>query len=204
MLVDGFREFHRFRASVPDDGEFDGVMGFAVPVLHVSVKECGAALLSLLAQFRQFNVEEMNVGQRPWFAVGSSEMVVPCVRVGSLDRFGEHGDVTRRASDVGEDETRPAFVDINSEFWRHGRLGSRRRCCGEHGVYLLVGYRFGLFVVCVADFTHDIPNAGEQARDADDCQDHSEAIPPICGQPFKNFVHVHQSIRAVGGVSCRI
>ena len=167
MLVDGFNDLHGFRASVPDDGEFDGVMGFAVPVLHVSVKECG-------------------------------------VRVGSLDRFGEHGDVTRGASDVGEDETRPAFVDINSEFWRHGRLGSRRRCCGEHGVYLLVGYRFGLFVVCVADFTYDIPNAGEQARNADDCQDHSEAIPPICGQPFKNFVHVHQSIRAVGGVSCRI
>lgn len=67
-----------------------------------------------------------------------------------------------------------------------------------------VGNLVGLFVVCVADFTHDIPNAGEQARNADDCQDHSEAIPPICGQPFKNFVHVHQSIRAVGGVSCRI
>ena len=75
MLVDGFNDLHGFRASVPDDGEFDGVMRFAVPVLHVSVKECGAALLSLLAQFRQFNVEEMNVGQRPWFAVGSSKMV---------------------------------------------------------------------------------------------------------------------------------
>lgn len=55
MLVDGFNDLHGFRASVPDDGEFDGVMGFAVPVLHVSVKERGAALLSLLAQFRQFN-----------------------------------------------------------------------------------------------------------------------------------------------------
>ena len=74
MLVDGFNDLHGFRASVPDDGEFDGVMGFAVPVLHVSVKERGAALLSLLAQFRQFNVEEMNVGQRPWFAVGSCEL----------------------------------------------------------------------------------------------------------------------------------
>ena len=72
MLVDGFNDLHGFRASVPDDGEFDGVMGFAVPVLHVSVKECGAALLTLLAQFRQFNVEEMNVGQRPWFAVGAA------------------------------------------------------------------------------------------------------------------------------------
>lgn len=39
MLVDGFNDLHGFRASVPDDGEFDGVMGFAVPVLHVSVKE---------------------------------------------------------------------------------------------------------------------------------------------------------------------
>lgn len=45
MLVDGFNDLHGFRASVPDDDEFDGVMGFAVPVLHVSVKECGAALL---------------------------------------------------------------------------------------------------------------------------------------------------------------
>ena len=50
MLVDGFNDLHGFRASVPDDGEFDGVMGFAVPVFHVSVKECGAALLSLLAE----------------------------------------------------------------------------------------------------------------------------------------------------------
>lgn len=31
MLVDGFNDLHGFRASVPDDGEFDGVMGFAVP-----------------------------------------------------------------------------------------------------------------------------------------------------------------------------
>lgn len=85
MLVDGFNDLHGFRASVPDDGEFDGVMGFAVPVLHVSVKECGAALLSLLAQFRQ-SVEEVEVGQRSWFAIGSSKTVVPCVRVGSLDR----------------------------------------------------------------------------------------------------------------------
>lgn len=58
MLVDGFNDLHGFRASVPDDGEFDGVMGFAVPVLHVSVKERGAALLTLLSQFRQSNVEE--------------------------------------------------------------------------------------------------------------------------------------------------
>lgn len=204
MLVDGFNDLHGFRASVPDDGEFDGVIGFAVPVLHVSVKERGAALLSLLAQFRQFNVEEMNVGQRPWFAVGSSKIVVPCVRVGSLDRFSEHRDVARGASDVGKDEARPAFVDVDSELGRHGWLVSCRRCCGKHGVYLLVCYRFSLFVVCVADFTHDIPNAGEQARDADDCQDYSETIPPICGQPFKNFVHAHQSNRAIGGVSCRI
>lgn len=108
MLVDGFNDLHGFRASVPDDGEFDGVMCFAVPVLHVSVKECGAALLSLLAQFRQ-SVEEVEVGQRPWFAIGSSEIVVPCVRVGSLDRFGKHGDVARGASDVGEDEALPRF-----------------------------------------------------------------------------------------------
>ena len=53
MLVDGFNDLHGFRASVPDDGEFDGVMGFAVPVLHVSVKERGAALLTLLSQFRR-------------------------------------------------------------------------------------------------------------------------------------------------------
>lgn len=204
MLVDGFNDFHGFRASVPDDGEFDGVMGFAVPVLHVSVKERCTALLTFLSQFRQFNVEEVEVEQPPWFAIGSSARVAPCVRVGSLDRFGKHGDVACGASDVGEDEACPAFVDVDSELGRHGRLGSRRRCCGEHGVYLLVCYRFSLFVVCVADFTHDIPNAGEQARDADDCQDHSETIPPICGQPFKNFVHAHQSNRAIGGVSCRI
>ena len=30
MLVDGFNDLHGFRASVPDDGEFDGVMGFGV------------------------------------------------------------------------------------------------------------------------------------------------------------------------------
>ena len=107
MLVDGFNDLHGFRASVPDDGEFDGVMGFAVPVLHVSVKERGAALLTLLSQFRQSNVEEVDVGQPPWFAIGSSEIVVPCVRVGSLDRFGKHGDVARGASDVGKDEARP-------------------------------------------------------------------------------------------------
>lgn len=53
MLVDGFNDLHGFRASVPDDGEFDGVMGFAVPVLHVSVKERGAALLTLLSQLEQ-------------------------------------------------------------------------------------------------------------------------------------------------------
>lgn len=83
MLVDGFNDLHGFRASVPDDGEFDGVMGFAVPVLHVSVKERGAALLTLLSQFRQSKVEEVDVGQPPWFAIGSSKIVVPCVRVGS-------------------------------------------------------------------------------------------------------------------------
>lgn len=65
MLVDGFNDLHGFRASVPDDGEFDGVMGFAVPVLHVSVKERGAALLTLLSQFRQSKVEEVDVGQPP-------------------------------------------------------------------------------------------------------------------------------------------
>lgn len=135
MLVDGFNDLHGFRASVPDDGEFDGVMGFAVPVLHVSVKERGAALLTLLSQFRQSKVEEVDVGQPPWFAIGSSKIVVPCVRVGSLDRFGKHGDVTRRASDVGKDEARPAFVDVDSELGRHGRLESSRRCCWKHGVY---------------------------------------------------------------------
>lgn len=115
MLVDGFNDLHGFRASVPDDGEFDGVMGFAVPVLHVSVKECGAALLTLLAQFRQSNVEEVDVGQPPWFAIGSSEMVVPCVRVGSLDRFGEHGDVARGASDVGNPYRFHILADIRGQ-----------------------------------------------------------------------------------------
>lgn len=118
MLVDGFNDLHGFRASVPDDGEFDGVMGFAVPVFHVSVKERGAALLTLLSQFRQSNVEEVDVGQPPWFAIGSSEIVVPCVRVGSLDRFGKHGDVTRRASDDCQycanrhDPVRVTHVDV--------------------------------------------------------------------------------------------
>ena len=152
MLVDGFNDLHGFRASVPDDGEFDGVMGFAVPVLHVSVKERGAALLTLLSQFRQSNVEEVDVGQPPWFAIGSSEIVVPCVRVGSLDRFGKHGDVARGASDVGKDEARPAFVDVDSELGRHGWLASFRRCCWKHGVY---------FVIRVAG-----PSAGVSFRDA--------------------------------------
>lgn len=131
MLVDGFNDLHGFRASVPDDGEFDGVMGFAVPVLHVSVKERCTALLTFLSQFRQFNVEEVEVGQPPWFAIGSSEIVVPCVRVGSLDRFGKHGDVACGASDVGEYEACPAFVDVDSELGRHGRLGSRRVVVGN-------------------------------------------------------------------------
>lgn len=208
MLVDGFNDLHGFRASIPDDGEFDGVMGFAVPVLHVSVKERGAALLSLLAQFRQFNVEEVDVGQRPWFAVGSSEMVVPCVRVGSLDRFGEHGDVTRRASDVGEDETRPAFVDINSEFWRHGRLGSRRRCCEEHGVYFVIrDWRRRPFRWCFLPGRFANFDDG-RARSTDDCQYCANRHDPVrvthvdVLKPIRNSIHAVQS--TTGGVSCRI
>ena len=38
----------------------------------MSVKERGAALLTLLSQFRQSKVEEVDVGQPPWFAIGSS------------------------------------------------------------------------------------------------------------------------------------
>lgn len=213
MLVDGFNDLHGFRASVPDDGEFDGVMSFAVPVLHVSVKECGAALLSLLAQFRQFNVEEMNVGQRPWFAVGSSEMVVPCVRVGSLDRFGEHGDVTRGASDVGEDEALPAFVDVDSELGRHGWLVSCRRCCGKHGVYFVIRdwrrrpFRWcflpGRFVNEANKFFDD-----ERARSTDDCQYCANRHDPVrvthvdVLKPIRNSIHDVQS--TTGGVSCRI
>ena len=155
----------------------------------------------------------MDVGQPPWFAIGSSEIVVPCVRVGSLDRFGKHGDVARGASDVGKDEARPAFVDVDSELGRHGWLASCRRCCWKHGVYFVIrDWRRRPFRWCFLPgrFANEANKFfdDERARPTDDCQYCANRHDPVrvthvdVLKPIRNSIHDVQS--TTGGVSCRI